>query len=72
VTQKRGQIVFIDTPGLHDRTPRLAARCARSRRAVEGIDILLLIVDATHVSPHTDSMLIRESQRFRGKQFCVE
>jgi len=68
VTQKRGQIVFIDTPGLHDPDSALGRQMMHEvAAAVEGIDILLLIVDATHVSPHTDSMLIEKAKRFRGK-----
>jgi GTP-binding protein Era len=35
--------------------------------AVEGIDLLLLIVDASRVSPHTDAMLIEKAKRFRGQ-----
>jgi GTPase len=68
VTQKRGQIVFIDTPGLHDPDSALGRQMMHEvAAAVEGIDILLLIVDATHVSPHTDAMLIEKAKRFRGK-----
>ncbi len=72
VTQKRGQIVFIDTPGLHDPDSALGRQMMHEvAAAVEGIDLLLLIVDATRVSPHTDSMLIEKAQRFRGKTILV-
>lgn len=68
VTQKRGQIVFIDTPGLHSPDSALGRQMMHEvAAAVEGIDLLLLIVDASHVSPHPDSMLIEKAQRFRGK-----
>jgi GTPase len=72
VTKKRGQIVFIDTPGLHDPDSALGRQMMHEvAAAVEGIDLLLLIVDATRVSPHTDSMLIEKAQRFRGKTILV-
>jgi GTP-binding protein Era len=72
VTQKRGQIVFIDTPGLHDPDSALGRQMMHEvAAAVEGIDILLLIVDASRVSPHTDAMLMEKAQRFRGKTILV-
>jgi GTP-binding protein Era len=72
VTQKRGQIVFIDTPGLHDPDSALGRQMMHEvAAAIEGIDALLLIVDATRVSPHTDPMLIEKAQRFPGKTILV-
>ena len=72
VTQKRGQIVFIDTPGLHAPDSALGRQMMHEvAAAVEGIEVLLLIVDASHVSPHTDSMLIEKAQRFPGKTILV-
>lgn len=46
---ERGQIVFVDTPGLHE--PKHAMNRAMvdtARRALEGIDLALLLVDASH------------------------
>jgi len=72
VTQKRGQIVFIDTPGLHDPDSALGRQMMHEvAAAVEGIDLLVLIVDASRVSQHTDAMLIEKAQRFRGKTILV-
>ena len=72
VTEKRGQIVFIDTPGLHDPDSALGRQMMREvAAAIEGIDVLLLIVDASRVSPHTDSMLLQKAQRFLGKTILV-
>ena len=72
VTQKRGQIVFIDTPGLHAPDSALGRQMMHEvAAAVEGIDLLLLIVDASRVLPHTDSMLIEKAQRFAGKTILV-
>jgi GTPase len=72
VTQKRGQVVFIDTPGLHDADSALGRQMMHEiAAAIEGIDVLLLIVDATQVSPHTDAMLIEKAKRFLGKTILV-
>jgi GTP-binding protein Era len=72
VTQERGQIVFIDTPGLHDADSALGRQMMHEvAAAIEGIDVLLLIVDASRVSPNTDSMLIEKAQRFPGKTILV-
>lgn len=72
VTQKRGQIVLIDTPGLHDPDSALGRQMMHEvAAAVEGIDVLLLIVDASHASTHADSMLLEKAERFRGKTILV-
>ena len=68
VTQKRGQIIFIDTPGLHDPDSALGRQMMHEvAAAIEGIDVLLLIVDAANVPPHTDTALLEKAKRFRGK-----
>jgi GTP-binding protein Era len=44
-----GQVVFVDTPGLHE--PKHAMNRAMvdtARRALEGVDLALLLVDAAH------------------------
>jgi len=72
VTQERGQIVFIDTPGLHDADSALGRQMMHEvAAAIEGIDVLLLIVDASRVSAQTDSMLLEKAQRFPGKTILV-
>src|ERR1700723_3964378 len=58
VTRPEGQIVFIDTPGLHSPDSALGRQMMHEvAAALEGNDVLLQIVDASHVSPHPDSML---------------
>jgi GTP-binding protein Era len=72
VTEKRGQIVFIDTPGLHDADSALGRQMMHEvAAAIEGIDVLLLIVDASRVSDQKDSMLLDRAQRFPGKTILV-
>ena len=76
VTQDDGQVVLIDTPGLHDAKTVLNRQMMREvAAALEGIDVLVLMVDAaetlanqadgTHV--HVDPMLIQRAKRFEGR-----
>jgi len=76
VTQDDGQVVLIDTPGLHDAKTALNRQMMREvAAALEGIDVLVLMVDAaetlanqadgTHV--HVDPMLIQRAKRFEGR-----
>jgi GTP-binding protein Era len=68
VTRPDGQIVFVDTPGLHDADSALGRQMMHEvAAAVEGIDVLLLMVDASHALPHSDELLIHRATRFGGK-----
>jgi GTP-binding protein Era len=68
VTKAEGQIVFIDTPGLHKADSALGRQMMHEvAAALEGIDVLLLMVDASHALPHTDALLLEKTKRFRGK-----
>lgn len=65
------QIVFVDTPGLHAGAGKLGAFMLRTaQRAVEDVDVVCLVVDAT--SPAGPDDLVREVLRtFRGPVFCL-
>jgi GTPase len=68
VTRTEGQIVFVDTPGLHEGETALNRQMMREvAAALEGIDVLLMIVDASRTLPHADSLLLEKAQRFSGK-----
>ena len=68
VTKPQGQIVFIDTPGLHEADSALGRQMMKEvAAALEGIDVLLLMVDASRMHPHADDLLLQKAQRFRGK-----
>src|SRR5580693_10185583 len=59
VTRPEGQIVFIDTPGLHDAKSLLNRQMMREvAAALEGIDVLLLMVDASAGHPHADALVL--------------
>jgi GTPase len=68
VSSTKGQIVFIDTPGLHDAESALGRQMMHEvAAALEGIDVLLLMVDASRALPYADSLLLEKAKRFRGK-----
>jgi GTP-binding protein Era len=68
VTKPQGQIVLIDTPGLHEADSALGRQMMQEvASALEGIDVLLLVVDATGPHAHADALLLEKTQRFRGK-----
>lgn len=74
VTKLEGQIIFIDTPGLHEADSALGRQMMQEvAAALEGIDVLLLMVDASHAEsgwagrPHSDELLLEKARRFRGK-----
>ncbi len=55
VTKPQGQIVFIDTPGLHEADSALGRQMMQEvAAALEGIDVLLLMADASCMHPHAD------------------
>ena len=68
VSKPQGQIVFIDTPGLHEGKSALGRQMMQEvAAALEGIDVLLLMVDASRMQPHADDLLLEKAQRFRGQ-----
>jgi GTPase len=68
VTRPEGQIVFIDTPGLHEASSVLNRQMMREvSAALEGIDVLLLMIDATRTMPHADQMLLDRAKRYESK-----
>src|SRR5713101_2736488 len=72
VTVPEGQVVLIDTPGLHDAKTMLNRQMMREvAAALEGIDVLLLIVDATVTLPYADPLLLERAKRFEGKAILV-
>src|SRR5437660_5385274 len=67
-TKPQGQIIFIDTPGLHEADSALGRQMMQEvAAALEGIDVLLLMVDASRMPPHADVLLLETASRLRGK-----
>jgi GTP-binding protein Era len=69
VSSENVQVVLIDTPGLHDAKTALNKQMMREvAAALEGIDVLVLMVDATtETRAHVDNLVMDKSKRFTGK-----
>jgi GTP-binding protein Era len=68
VTRESAQVVLIDTPGLHDAKTALNKQMMREvAAALEGIDVLVLMVDATAAPASVDHLLMDKTRRFAGK-----
>jgi GTP-binding protein Era len=68
VSRREGQIVFIDTPGLHEGHTTLNRQMMREvAAALEGIDVLLLMLDASRTLPQADELLLEKAKRFEGR-----
>src|SRR5215471_523185 len=68
VTKPEGQIVFIDTPGLHEADSVLGRQMMQEvAAATDGIDVLLVMADASRAEPHVDELLVERARRFGGK-----
>ena len=65
-TDKDWQIVFLDTPGLHKPRTRLGEYMVKSvQDAMDGIDVLLVLVDANEIGPQ-DRTIVEEMSARRG------
>jgi len=68
VSRPEGQIVFIDTPGVHNADSALGRQMMQEVAAsVEGIDVLLMVIDAAHMLPYSDELVLERARNFRGK-----
>lgn len=67
VTRAEGQIVFVDTPGLHQAESVLGRQMMREvTAALEGIDMLLAVVDASAAGTAEDEALLQKVRSHRG------
>lgn len=72
VTRDDAQVVLIDTPGLHEARTVLNRQMMREvAAALEGIDVLVLMVDATLPAPQKDALPIERIKRFAGRSILA-
>jgi GTP-binding protein Era len=72
VNQPNAQIVLIDTPGLHRPDSALGRQMMNEvDAAIEAVDVLALIVDASEEFGGGDRRTIERTQRFTGKRFLL-
>jgi GTP-binding protein Era len=72
VTRPEGQMVLIDTPGVYETDSALGRQMMHEvAAALEGIDVLLLMVDASHPQTHMDELLLSKAKRHKGRTILV-
>ena len=70
-TEKDHQIVFLDTPGLHKPRTKLGEYMVKSvQDAMDGIDVLLVLVDVSDVGPQ-DRAIVEEMAQRKVKKILV-
>ena len=72
VTRPEGQIVFLDTPGIHKPIHRMNERMMKSvRDAMGDVDLILLIVDASASFGHGDEFTLELLKPVATKKFLL-
>ncbi len=70
-TDKEWQIVFLDTPGLHKPRTKLGEYMVKSvEDAMDGIDVLLVLVDVSEIGPQ-DRAIVSDMAGRRVKKILV-
>jgi GTP-binding protein Era len=60
LTEPRGQLVFLDTPGVHKANGAMGSNMNKiARRSVDGVDVVLLVVDASRPPQQEDEGWLR-------------
>jgi GTP-binding protein Era len=66
------QVVFLDTPGVHSPRTRMNQEMMRAvRDALEGVDLLVALVDASRPTNEEDEMTVELARKFSGPSFLV-
>ncbi len=66
------QVVFLDTPGVHNPSTRMNQEMMRAvRDALEGVDLLLVLVDSSRPTNEEDDMTVEIARKFPGPSFLV-
>src|SRR5262249_822890 len=72
LTRPEGQIVFLDTPGIHKPVHRMNERMMKSvREAMSGVDLILLIVDASAAFGRGDEFALELLQSVATKKILL-
>ena len=65
------QIIFVDTPGLHEPRGPLGQLMAKTiHRSLEEVDVICLVVERTQEPGQVDEDLLKPLAGFRGAVFC--
>ncbi|MBI4590138.1 MAG: GTPase Era [Candidatus Rokubacteria bacterium] len=65
------QVVFVDTPGLHEPTGPLGRLMVKTvHRSLDEVDLVCLVAPATENPSEIDEVLLKALAAFRGPVFC--
>lgn len=72
LTREAAQIIFVDTPGTHRPSTRMNAQMMRAvREALAGVDLVLLVVDASRRLNEEDEIAVELTRAFAGPSFLL-
>ncbi len=72
VNRPNAQVVLIDTPGIHRPDSALGRQMLNEvAQAMEGIDVLALMIDASHGLTAADRLALERSRRFNGPRILL-
>lgn len=70
--QPSSQIVFIDTPGIHEATNRLNVRIVDAAlSALKEVDLILWVIDAAAPEPKVENLVVGSLKPFKKNVFLV-
>ncbi len=72
LTRPEGQIIFVDTPGIHKPIHRMNERMMRAvEAAIADVDLLLLMIDVTEPFGHGDRFVLEMVKRAQKPAFLA-
>ena len=72
VNHEHAQIVLVDTPGIHNPSTRMNQEMVKAvRDALEGIDLLLVLVDSSRPLNEEDALALKAARSFAGPSFLL-
>ncbi len=72
VTRANAQLVFVDTPGVHRPTLRMNELMMKAvQESLEGVDVVLVVVDASRELNEEDRMAVELARAFPGPTLLV-
>ncbi len=72
VTRENAQVVLVDTPGIHKPATALGRQMlAEVEQALEGIDVVAMMLDSTEELGRADRFVFGRVRRFEGPKFLL-
>lgn len=72
LTRETAQMVFVDTPGTHEGNSGLHRHMMKAvREALEGVQLVLLMVDASRPENEEDRLSLSRARGFQGPSFLL-